>query len=272
MTDTSMPAAKPSLGVSTILSESFSIYFRNFVPMSLVCLVPIVLSYLVSFALLGTPDPLEVAGDPDNPFAYYTENGVPFLISMVFSIAVWGFIAAAMTSMAYDAKVGKPVSVPQGFRAGLSNLVMVALVVVVVYIVFCVGLALLIVPGLWIMGLWFVIVPAIVVEKAGFGALGRSGQLTKGYRWSLVGLALLFLLLAIVIGAVIGGVSTLLAFTGLSGGAGALNPLMIAAMLINGLLSMVLYAISGALAALAYARLVEIKEGRGISALADVFS
>lgn len=269
MTDTAMPSAKPSLGVGTILGESFSLYFSNFVPMTIVCAVPVILSYIVSFGLIGIPDPIEIAGDPSDPFAYYRDNGVGLAISTIFSIAIWGFIAAAMTGMAYDAKVGNPVSVGQGFRAGMSHIVVAAVLVLIVYICFAIGLGLLIIPGLLIAAMWFVIIPAIVVENAGFGALGRSAALTKGYRWPLIGLLILFGLIAMIMGVIIGAVSGLAAFGAASGG---LSIMMIITMVINAVLAIILYSVSGAMAALAYARLVEIKEGRGMSSLAEVFS
>ena len=269
MSDSAMPTAKPSLGVGTILGESFSLYFSNFVPMTIVCAVPVIISYVVSFSLLGFPDPAEIAGDPSDPFAYYRDNGLGLVISTIFSIAIWGFIAAAMTGMAYDAKVGNPVSVGQGFRAGMSHLVVTALTVLIVYICFVIGLMLLIIPGLLIVAMWFVFIPAIVVEKAGFGSLGRSAALTKEYRWPLIGLLILFGLIAMVMGIVIGLVSGLAAFGATSGG---FSVMMIISMVINAVLAIVLYAVSGAMAALTYARLVEIKEGRGMSSLAEVFS
>ncbi|MFK7944472.1 MAG: hypothetical protein AB8B85_16375 [Paracoccaceae bacterium] len=265
-----MPAAKPALGVGSIFGESFSLYFRNFVPMSLVCLVPVLLSNVLSLLVVGVPDPQQLAGDPNDPFAYYTENGLGMIITTVFGIAVWGFIAAAMTSMAYDAKLGNPVSFGKGFSAGLSNIVMVALCVLIVYICFALGLVLLIVPGLLIAAMWFVVVPAIVVERTGFGSLGRSARLTKEYRWPLIGLLVLFLLVAIVVGMVIGLVSGLLVFGAAS--SGSIGSGFILTMVFNGVVSILMYGVSGAMVALVYARLVEIKEGTGISSLADVFS
>src|SRR5262245_36296188 len=55
-----------------------------------------------------------------------------------------------------------------------------------------VGLILLIIPGLILYAMWFVAVPACVVERLGpRTSLRRSRDLTKGHRWKLCGLALL---------------------------------------------------------------------------------
>jgi hypothetical protein len=43
---------------------------------------------------------------------------------------------------------------------------------------------LLVVPGLWVLALWMVALPALVVERCGIGqALNRSTELTRGRRW-----------------------------------------------------------------------------------------
>ena len=54
-----------------------------------------------------------------------------------------------------------------------------------------IGLILLIIPGLILYAMWFVAVPACVVERLGpWTSLRRSRNLTKGHRWKLCGLAL----------------------------------------------------------------------------------
>jgi hypothetical protein len=57
-----------------------------------------------------------------------------------------------------------------------------------------IGLYLLIVPGLVLYTVWFVGLPACIVEQLGFSAsLRRSLDLTKGHRWKAFGLMLLLL-------------------------------------------------------------------------------
>jgi uncharacterized membrane protein len=54
-------------------------------------------------------------------------------------------------------------------------------------------MVLLIVPGLILYTMWFVGFPACVVERLGpWTSLRRSRELTKGYRWKVLALALLF--------------------------------------------------------------------------------
>jgi hypothetical protein len=59
-----------------------------------------------------------------------------------------------------------------------------------------VGTLLLIVPGVILLCMWWVVVPACVVENLGpIQSLSRSADLTRGYRWKIFGL---FLLLTVI--------------------------------------------------------------------------
>jgi len=58
-----------------------------------------------------------------------------------------------------------------------------------------VGLILLIVPGLILSTLWFVVLPACVVEQLGpWTSLRRSRELTRGHRWKVLGLTVLLMI------------------------------------------------------------------------------
>jgi len=75
-----------------------------------------------------------------------------------------------------------------------------------------IGLVLLIVPGLILLTIWAVIVPAIVIDRVGvFDSFGRSRELVRGSGWQVFGvivvLFLLNLVLTGVVSAIVGGVS-----------------------------------------------------------------
>ena len=68
-----------------------------------------------------------------------------------------------------------------------------------------IGLILLIVPGLFLLTIWSVVAPAIVLERRGvFDALGRSRELVKGNGWNVFGVIVLVFLLVLVVGIVAG--------------------------------------------------------------------
>jgi hypothetical protein len=63
-----------------------------------------------------------------------------------------------------------------------------------------IGLILLIVPGLFLITIWAVIVPVIVIERSGaLASFGRSQQLVRGHAWHVFGtLVLVFVILIVV--------------------------------------------------------------------------
>jgi hypothetical protein len=59
-----------------------------------------------------------------------------------------------------------------------------------------IGFLLLIIPGLYLLTIWLVIVPAIMLEGRGVGeAFGRSQELVRGYGWSVLGVIVLTFLI-----------------------------------------------------------------------------
>ncbi|MEV4423153.1 hypothetical protein AB0L40_24720 [Patulibacter sp. NPDC049589] len=63
------------------------------------------------------------------------------------------------------------------------------------------GLVALIVPGLWLMTIWAVIAPVIVIERVGVQAsFGRSRDLVAGNGWPVFGVLLLTILLLLPVG------------------------------------------------------------------------
>jgi hypothetical protein len=62
----------------------------------------------------------------------------------------------------------------------------------------------LIVPGLFLLTIWAVIAPVIVIERRGaFESFGRSRELVRGYGWAVFGVILVIFLLTVIAGLVI---------------------------------------------------------------------
>jgi hypothetical protein len=75
-----------------------------------------------------------------------------------------------------------------------------------------VGLILLIVPGLFLMTIWAVIAPVIVVEKSPvMASFGRSRELVRGNGWPVFGAIVVAFLIVIVGGLVFGAIATSIA-------------------------------------------------------------
>jgi hypothetical protein len=69
------------------------------------------------------------------------------------------------------------------------------------------GFLLLIVPGLILLTIWAVVAPVVVLERPGVvRALGRSRELVRGNGWQVFGTIILFFLILVVAGAIIGAI------------------------------------------------------------------
>ena len=70
-----------------------------------------------------------------------------------------------------------------------------------------IGFVLLIVPGLFLLTIWSVAAPVVVLERPGVvAALGRSRELVRGHGWQVFGVIVLFFLILVVASAIIGGI------------------------------------------------------------------
>ena len=76
----------------------------------------------------------------------------------------------------------------------------VAAAAILAGIAITIGLILIIVPGLWLITIWAVIIPVIVIERTGaLASFGRSRQLVRGHGWHVFGtLVLVFVILLVV--------------------------------------------------------------------------
>jgi hypothetical protein len=183
------------LTVGGVIGEAFDLYGKHPGPLILAAAAVFVVSGLVQ-GLLNEAD----------------STIIRFLGSIV-SLIAWTLFTGFVVSLVADVREGKT-----NFTAGeLLSSGWHAVPRLIGYgilfgIAVGIGLLLLIVPGLFLLTIWAVGVPAIVVERAGvIEAFGRSHQLVKGHGWTVFGaIVVAFLILwglgfaAIVIGAAIG--------------------------------------------------------------------
>lgn len=264
----------PPLGVGGLISRSFSILFKRFLLLVGLALVVQLLFALINFLAPGlfapqTVDPVTGAFDTDALPAL----GAAALLGMI----VYAIVQAVLTLAAYDAATEQPTRVGSYFGAVFRNIVPLLIVSVLSAIAIYIGLALLIVPGLWLAAVLSVVVPVIVIEGAGFGAFGRSARLTKEYRWPIVGLLILVFLIFFGVTVLLGLLS--LAVLGIEGTAAAAlasqtgewTTSAIVYLLVNAVFGSITYAFLAVSVAALFARLKEIKEGVGVEDLSNVF-
>ena len=247
------------LGVGAIISESFSILFKHLGKVMLLALVPTLFGIVVSGMLNGWGYAL---GVPDPNF-----NGIPswqsIVLDLLIQMVVYALATALLVQLAYNSKLGRSMPISQYFGPALSAALPIAVLGTVVGVLSTVGTLFLVIPGLWIYAVYSMTSPAIMIERVGYRGMGRSVELTRGYRWPIVGAVLIVWICAALIG---GGIGFVVSMVGSAVGGGLL-------------VSLVLMSLAGAFGtglggisiALIYARLREIKEGVSVDQIASVF-
>ena len=192
--------------VGDILKLSFSEYFSNlpaFLPLSLIAFVPS-LAVLLLFDTSSLNNP--VVPDPAvlTPFsAEYWELMAVLYREYIVTLLSGIWLQAGLAFGVVRHLRGGSSGYLETFANSLRMMLAAVLVTLVVGIATGVGLLLLVVPGVIIALVWWVALPAAVVERSGFRALGRSSQLTRGYKGQIFGLALILTILQMVVSSIV---------------------------------------------------------------------
>jgi hypothetical protein len=115
-------------------------------------------------------------------------------------------VQAALVKAVQDVRDGRAdLSFSETVSAAAPYIWAVAGASILAGIAITIGLILVIVPGLYLITIWAVIVPAIVLERSGaLASFGRSRQLVRGHGWQVFGTLVLVLLILLVVDLVLG--------------------------------------------------------------------
>lgn len=204
-----VPAAPVNrFGLGTALARGFGVFFSNLpslVVLALVCFLPL----LVYLAVMGNP--VEQAAD----LADLERKALLFTIAVVLgSLLTQQILTAAVTYSVVESSAGRRAPIGRALLVGLRRappalgiavlaLVCVSLAmlpgILLAVVVPFLGVILAVVGALVAYCALFVAVPASVIERNGFGALGRSVALTRGFRWQIL---VVFLVSALIAGVI----------------------------------------------------------------------
>ena len=125
--------------------------------------------------------------------------------SLVGIIAAY-LLQATLVKAVQDVRDGRAdMSLGETVRAATPYLARVAGASILAGIAISIGLILLIVPGLYLITIWAVIVPVIVLEGSGaIASFGRSQQLVRGRGWHVFGTLVLTWVILLVVNLVLG--------------------------------------------------------------------
>jgi hypothetical protein len=177
--------------IGDVLERTFSIFGRNILPfivLSGIATLPYVVVYWTQSAA---------------PLAMFApaRTGATILLTSLLGGVLKVLTQAVIVYAAFQDMRGRKVRMGESLRIGVGRILPI-LGLGICY-AFGLGLAfmLFLVPGLILMTMWYVSIPACVVETLGpLKSLGRSRALTEGHRWKLFGLLVISFIAGIVVG------------------------------------------------------------------------
>jgi hypothetical protein len=140
---------------------------------------------LITLLSLG-PEALK----PGTLFMYRMEaHGTKWSILLVLAILLYAICQSAMIYGAFQSIRGRKFDVQESIGRGLRRFFPVVGTSICFMLMLGLGMVLLVVPAFFVLTMFWVAVPICVVEGLGpLKSLGRSRELTKGYRWRILGL------------------------------------------------------------------------------------
>jgi len=248
-------AAGQRFEIGTVLSTSVSVFLRNIGPFSIIT------------GLIGIPYiiiTLWGAASAANLQASIQTGSIP---SGFYGMIAIGAIILVLTNTLSQSAInygtfqdlrGQKASFSDCLGRGLAMLPRVVGAAILASLGMTVGFMLFIIPGIILVVVWWVFVPAIVVEGAGImESFTRSRALTSGRRWPILGLLVLVGIAQWLVGLVIGFVGSLFGTIG--------------AEILNLIVTLGFTAFASVLSGVGYYYLRAEKEGIVIDDIARVF-
>ena len=174
--------------LSGVLSEAWQMY-KAFARHLLAIAFIIYLAAAVIAALLG------LAG-----------GTVGAVLGSLVQIVAAFLLQATLVKAVQDVRDGRAdMSIGDTVRAAVPFLGPVALASILAGIAITIGLLLVIVPGLYLITIWAVIVPVIVLEGSGaLASFGRSRRIVRGNGWHVFGTLVLVYIIMLAVGIILG--------------------------------------------------------------------
>jgi hypothetical protein len=131
---------------------------------------------------------------------------VGILLGSLISIIAAFVLQATLVKAVQDVRDGRAdLSISQTLNQAMPYIARVAGASILAGIAITIGLVLIIVPGLFLITIWAVIVPVIIIEQTGaLASFGRSRNLVRGHGWHVFGTLVLVYIIMLVVNIVLG--------------------------------------------------------------------
>jgi hypothetical protein len=248
-------AAGQRFEIGRVLSTSVSVFFRNIGPFAIIT------------GLIGIPYILITLWGATSAAELEEEVRTGTLPPSFYGMIVVGAVILLLTNTLSQSAInygtfqdlrGQRASFGDSLGRGLAMLPRVIGAAILASLGLTIGFMLFVIPGFILLLMWWVFVPAIVVEGAGITeSFGRSRALTRGHRWGILGLLAVVGIAQWLVGLVVGVVGAMLG--------------TIAAEVLHLVVTLGFTAFASVLSAVGYYYLRVEKEGIVIDDIARVF-
>jgi magnesium-transporting ATPase (P-type) len=258
-------AAEPDtvqFSIGRVIGDSFGVLARNIVSFGILALLINLIPLVFGLFFLDTSQLEAAQNDPAQlEAAMQNFNWWSLILAALLMIVVSFLTQAAIIYGTFQDLRGQKASIGDCIARGLSSIIAVIIGSILLALGLMIGFVFLIVPAVILALMWWVYVPAIVVEGKGIiEAFGRSRELTRGRRWHILGLLIVLLILMVVVGLIAQVVIMIIASQ--DGMAGTI---------IEYVFNALLTAFIAVLVAVAYYYLRAEKEGVNVNEIARIF-
>lgn len=237
--------------IGEVLGQTFSVVLANIIPFGSLAVLVTAPPYLYAFLF----DPQLALASMD--FSY----GMPWktITFSIFDYLLTYLVSAALVYGTFQEIRGRRASLGDCINTGVALIFPVVGVSALAGIATFLGMLAFVIPGVIVMIVLWVAIPAAVIERQGvFKSLSRSANLTSGYRWKIFFIAVILFVVAVIASFVAEFFISLFAS-------------LRAAVLVNFFLFAAIALVSGVVSAISYHQLRLAKEGADINEIAAVF-
>lgn len=274
-----MSVASMTMGqfrVGEVLSRSMAILARNIVPFGLLAVLFTAPTFVATVML----DPQAGIMDPKTMQALeYGDKAAIERVLTMFAVMIGLMLLGLVLSMLATAAMvygtfqdlrGAPAGIGASLRHGLRTALPVLGVALLSVLLMMLGAVALLIPMFIVLTMFWVAIPAAVVERPGvIASLKRSAELTKGNRWRVFGIYVVITLISLIATSTVQ--TPFLAAMGTAGPEYMMSGGFLAAQVLGLLVSAFFTALTAVASAVAYHDLRAVNEGFDIDQYAAVF-
>lgn len=178
-----------TFSIGSVLSRTLEIIAAKPVVFFGLMALPLIPNMLI--LAMSSPDSI-MRGGTNFSFGSFV---LPLLVSLFLGLIIQGAVAFAV----YQVLTEDAASIAACLTRGFSRVLSLFLASLLMMLCLWIGFMLLIIPGIILMTMFFVAIPACTVERLGpVACLNRSAELTKGSRLKIFGLIIIYFVVAFI--------------------------------------------------------------------------